>query len=47
MIDKLHKWHRKFVWDFMYRFNLDEYHLAWISWTEGFVIGILLAVWLF
>jgi hypothetical protein len=47
MIDKLNKWFRNFVFNFMYEFNLDEYHIAWISWLKGVIVGIIIGVLLF
>ena len=47
MIDKLYQMHKQSVLNFMYKFNLDEYHIAWIGWIKGLVVGLVLGIWLF
>ena len=40
---KIIKWHRKQTEYWQKKFNVDAYGLAWIAWTKGLVMGLLIA----
>ena len=39
---KFINWHKEFANKFMKKLGLDWYTLAWVSWVEGFIIGVIL-----
>ena len=40
---KMIKWHRNLTDYWHKKFNVDAYGLAWIAWTKGLVMGLLIA----
>ena len=43
---KFIKWHKEFANKFMMMTGMDSYKLAWFSWTKGFIMGIILMMFL-
>ena len=38
------EWHENVMFNFIERFNLGVYQIAWFSWIKGFIMGILIVL---
>ena len=41
------KWHSKFADNFQKKYNLSNYTMYWICWSEGVLFGLIVGYFIF
>jgi hypothetical protein len=42
ILESLRTWHEKQIFGFQHAMRLDDYHMMWLSFTEGVLLTLLL-----
>ena len=43
---ELKEWHKDYTLDFIEKYNLSTYQVAWLSWSKG-IITMAILIWIF